>query len=333
MTFIGVGLLGQAQTFLLNITNLSQLAASDSIKGAIGLVAIIGAAILFTYLVLTRNQRKKLGVRSELSKTSALERALARQTQLADITSSLRIHHRGIIDRMEQWDYDPRELGEMIFMKRAVPGKTFGPAEEVASHGPVQGTPPNLEKDKMHLKEFLEPWELYSVAPKLCGEAKRLEDETSRLVKSHLTMPVRALKNWSSYNLLDKFAEMVISKADDEYKHGPARDFEGHYLHVNDQQYPALDFEPLFEGAIADAQTLATTMNKIRSFPEVKDIIGKRRDAWNTVNKNKDAFLRTLNETVIGPARSSNYDDPRLAGGTCDDCRPLKEKYNSLVGE
>ncbi len=332
MTFIGVGLLGQAQTFITNITNLSQLTASDSIKGAIGLAAIVGAAVLFTYLVLTWNQKKTLGGGPELPKTLGLEEALVRQTQLADVTNSLRIHYRGIIDRMEQWDYYPSDSGEVIFVKDAIPGKTFGPAGEFASYSYVQGNWPDFEKDKMHLKEFQEPWSLYSVAPRICAEAGRLENDTNRLVRQYLIGPVSGLKNWTSYNLLDKFTEMIISKADDEYRGLPARDFEGRHIHVNDQQYPAIEFEPLFEGTIVEAQTLATTMNEIRSLPDVKDIIVKRREAWNAVNKNKHDFLRVLIQSVIGPCRSSNYDDARLTRGTCDDCRPLKEKLDLLAG-
>jgi hypothetical protein len=141
---------------------------------------------------------------------------------------------------MEQWDYYPRESGEMIFMKGTVPGKTFGWMGEVASFGPVQGSLPNLEKDKMHLKEFQKPWNLYSEGPKIYAEAKGLEDEIHRLVRAYLIGPVGAFQNWSSYNLLDKFAEMIISTADREFRGEPARDFEAHYLRVVRPERPAI---------------------------------------------------------------------------------------------
>jgi hypothetical protein len=80
-----------------------------------------------------------------------------------------------------------------------------------------------------------------------------------------------------------------------------------------------------------NVQKLARTMSEIRSFKDVKNIVGKRREAWNAVNTNKNGFLRAVNETVIGPARSSNYSDPSLTRGTCDDCRHLKEERDSLA--
>jgi len=84
---------------------------------------------------------------------------------------------------------------------------------------------------------------------------------------------------------------------------------------------------------VSNAEKLAGTMNKILSLEDVRELVGKRRLAWDTVTKNKNDFLTALREKVIGRATSSNYQLPELTGGICDDCTHLKAERDLLLGK
>jgi len=192
--------------------------------------------------------------------------------------------------------------------------------------------PNDLQNDKMHLKEYDEPWKLYSDGPKLYSIAQNLSRETEDLVKSKLSGPINSLPDSRQSDYLITFARLIIEKADTEYNHKTkTRDYHADMVKVNGVPTPAVNGEPLYNATIGDAQKLATAMNEIRSLDDVKDVAGKRREAWNAVLQNKAQFLTALRETVIDPARSSNYDDPRLTRGVCDNCKSLMQKRAMIL--
>ena len=343
LTFIGLTLLGQSLSFIANIANLSQLTASESVRGAIGLFAIVGAVILFTYLVITRNNRKVPRAERKTSDTSDLEKASIRTEQFRKVTADLDAHYKGLIDRMDGfWDYQPKDSGEQIFTK----GTTPGPALGQFGLGPPYSReiPQNLEQDKKHLKEFREPWDLYSNGPVVCAKASGLEEQAKQLVKEYLTSPLNEVE--PPYRLIDRFTGDIVDRVDSKNRGQYVRDFEATMMGVQGPfgpllKYPAIDLEILDalsgpseaqKWSLPRTQKLADIMNATTSKQDVRDIVGKRREAWDAVSKNKTDFLARLREGVISRAKSSNYQITELTEGVCDDCRPLKEKHDSLLG-
>jgi hypothetical protein len=202
--------------------------------------------------------------------------------------------------------------------------------------------PPNLEKDKMHLKEFREPWDIYSKGRITYVDANNLEAQTKQWVKDYLITPLNEVE--PPGRLLDKFVDAIISRIDDRSRGLIAKDFEATVMDVHTPsnpvvRYPAVDLEVLdallgppetIKWTLQKAQKPAELMNNLLSSEDLADLVRKKRQAWGAVFQNKNDFLTALREKVIDPASNSNYQTSELTRGVCSDCCHLKTRLESL---
>jgi hypothetical protein len=304
--------------FIVTIAGLSSL---------VGLVTAILLAVIVTLALWIVSYRI-------LKTEPSTEKGLFRQEQFRRVNEDLHAHYKGIVSRMDTlWDYRPRDSGEQIFTRGTIPGPTFGPTGPLDSHS--QEKPPNLEQDKAHLQKFREPWEIYSKGPSTYADAKKVEQQTRQLVKGYLTSPLNEVEPPAPFlgGITDEIIDRVNSRNLGQY----ARDFKAAMITVSQSnsstQQPDIDPWTLEGWTLPNAEKLAGIMNKVLSLEDVRGLVGRKRQAWNTVSKNKNDFLTALREKVIRRATNSNYQIPELAGGVCDDCKHLKAERDSLLGE
>lgn len=272
----------------------------------------------------------------------SFEKGLIRQSELEKITADLDAHYKGIIERMDQlWDYQPKDLGEQIFTKGTTPGPTFGPMGLRVPY--TQEIPQNVDEDKKHLREFREPWEIYSKGRSTYADASNREEQTKRWVREYLVTPLNEVE--PPCRLLDKFTDAIISRRDDRNRGRVARDFEAAMMDVQTPgsptvQYPAIDTEVLdalsgppetLKWTLQKARKLAELMNKLLTSEDLAESVRQKRQAWDAVFKNKNDFLTALHEKVIAPATNSHYQAPQLIRGICNDCCYLKAKQDLLL--
>jgi hypothetical protein len=261
--------------------------------------------------------------------SNSLEKGLIRQSELEKVTADLDAHHKGVIERMEQWDYLPRE-GEMISVKGVL-------------YGLLQNNPPNLDQDKAHLKGFDEAWSIYSKGPGMYAEASRSGQSARWLVNQFLASPLNEVE--PPCRLVEKFTTDIIDRVDSRNRGLSARDFEATMMKVQTSgnlavEYPAIDTEVLDalmgppesrKWTLDRARKLAELMNKVLASEDLAGFVRKNRQAWDVVLKNKNDFLTALREKVIAPATNSNYQDPELSRAVCNDCCYLKAKRDLLL--
>lgn len=256
-----------------------------------------------------------------------IERALQIQQERADIKRSLHAHYESIIERMGKWDYYPSETDEMI----RTPSARYV----------VYGEPPvdvdrillNLEKDKMHLREFPEVWKIYCDGPKVYSNYARANEVSITLVKSYLGTSLEKsglrFQNWDTNRLVEEFADKIIGRVDSELRRGTSNDPFRVEQSPNEQPHIAGSY---LQADFSNAKQLADMLNTIKKMQDVRERIGKRRKACDEVLKNNNGFLKSLKEKVIEPARNSDYTNPRLCRGVCDDCEHLKDRLALLTG-
>jgi hypothetical protein len=129
--------------------------------------------------------------------------------------------------------------------------------------------------------------------------------------------------------LLTTFAGELIGNVQVELRGGKWRPFE---------VAPPRDFAPgfltisaySFKCNLSTAENFVEILNAVRQLPDVREKIKDMTDAWDRAMKNKDSFLTSLKNDVIEPAKDSDYTDPRLFSGVCDNCKQLKDKLASL---
>ncbi len=308
---------------------------------------ILGAGLTLAFQLIVFPERflpsKSKGGSKPEADLPSFEKGLIRQSELQKVNADLDAHYKAVIDRMIQlWDYQPKDLGEQIFTKGTTPGHTFGQTGLIVSYS--DQIPRNLDEDKMHLKEFREPWDFYSKGRSAYADANNLEEQTKRWVRDYLITPLIEVE--PPCRLLDKFTDEIISRRDARNRGLVGRDFEATMMEVHASsspvvRYPAIDTEVLdavlgppetIKWTLQKAQKLAELMNRVLGSEDLADLVKKKRQAWEAVSKNKNDFLTALREKVINPATNSHYQSPELTRGICIDCCHLKAKRDSLRG-
>lgn len=198
----------------------------------------------------------------------------------------LRVHYQRMIQRMEQWSYLHSEYGdEMICL--ATKNAMFAPRRS--------GTPPNLEKDKMHLKKFEKTHNLYLEGKNLSKDYKMKQAETTRLLK----------RLFDGKGVTD---EIERAKLRFSLRHMIELELRG--------------FQP---GALADdPPNLVKIRNELKQRQDLRKSIYDELVVQGKIKDNEREFLKSLREEVIERSKESNYSLPLLSNGECDDCKHLK---------
>ncbi len=282
------------------------------------IVAVLAVSFLLHHLLWRSTETERLGAVYALKKQE-LETA---EKLRAQTRADLHAHHTHVLSRMKMWRYWPRESGEMIY---TVP----------EGARPLLTTePPNLEKDKTHLKEFPLVWNVYWEAPEACKELREAEEAASVLIVSRL----QAL---NSNNLLiakqeadgsfKRLTKELVQEIDAEIRSNK-RQVTLLKLEQKGVGKPSMNDQPsssIKEGR--DSDQLPQLLSAIKQSEEVRGLIENRLNAWDKVEANKNAFLRALTTDVIDPAENGNWKG--FERGECDDCKALKERLrlpNSL---
>jgi len=225
--------------------------------------------------------------------------AVEADRQLAQ--DNLKVHYQNLIQRMAQWSYLKSDYSdEMICL--ATKDEMFGLRRS--------GVPPNLERDKMHLKGFEKTHSLYLDGKKLSKEYREKHAKTERLLKTSLRKLLEAKGMAIDETEQIKLMWWLQKKIEGELKIIAVG---GELRHI--RMVPVPDDTPpeLFEirDELEQRQDLRKSiMDELVTSSKIKD--------------NEKEFLKSLRDEVIEPARETNYSLPQLLKGVCDDCRHLK---------
>ncbi len=275
------------------------------------IVAVLGVSFLLHHLLWRSTETERFGAAYAVKKQELETAAKLR----AQTRTDLHTHHTHILTRMKMWRYWPRESGEMIY---AVPE---GPRPLLTTE------PPNLEKDKNHLKEFPSVWRIYSEAPKACTALREAEEAASVLIASRLqalntnSLLIAKQEADGSFKRLTK---VIVQEIDAEIR-STRRQALVLKLEQKTVSKPSPNDQP--GGSIGDggdSNQLAQLLAAIKQSEEVRGLIENRLNAWDKVEANRNAFLRGLATDVIDPAENGNWEG--FERGECDDCGVLKER-------
>ena len=239
----------------------------------------------------------------ELAKGFAEEKQkLEEQAKRKDAAlASLKVHYQNLIQRMEQWTYLHSDYGdEMICL--ATKDEKFGPTRS--------GTPPNLENDKMHLKEFEKTYGLYLEGKKLSKEYKTKQTETRRLLQTSLQKLLEekgmTIDEKEQFNLMWWLGIVIEGELSMTVVGGELRTI---------RIVPIPDDTPPKLFGIRD---------ELKQQEDLRKSIGDKLVVQRKIKDNERKFLSSLWDEVIEPSKESNYSLPQLLNGICDDCNHLK---------
>jgi len=248
-----------------------------------------------------------------------IERALQIQQELADVKKHLHAHYQNIIERMSKWEYFPKESGEMIYVRSG-------------AYGVIGELPPNLEKDKMHLKEFREVWKIYQEGPEIFKESKRADEDARSLIKPCLLELISSnaisFKYWTTEDLVEKFTDAIIYTVRSELEHNKTLDFVAQKQ--DEKSFTLYPSNLNLQNSLEKVQQFAQILNTIKQIQDVRQKVKEQMEAWEKVIENRNAFDNGLREEVIERVINSDYTDERLSSGVCYDCKHLKDKRASL---
>ncbi len=272
-------------------------------------VAVLGVSFLLHHLLWRSTETERFGVAYAVKKQELQTAEKLRAQTRAD----LHTHHSHILSRMKMWRYWPREFGEMIY---AVPE---GPRPLLTTE------PPNLEKDKTHLKEFPSVWRIYSEAPEACTALREAEEAAFVVIASRLqslntnSLIIAKQEADGSFKRLTK---SLVQEIDAEIRSNRRQAL---VLKLEQKTILKPSLNDQTEGSTGergDSDQLAQLLGAIKQSEEVRGLIENRLNAWDKVEANKNAFLRALTTDVIDPAENGNWEG--FERGECEDCRSLK---------
>jgi len=252
---------------------------SESIGDLWFIVLTILATISFQLILWPQRFFPRLKTKGEANPTSvgaepsrpevdsrSFEKGLIQQSELQKVTADLDAHYKGVVGRMDQlWDYQPKDLGEQIFTRGTTPGSIFGLPGLRVSYS--QETPQNVDQDKKHLREFREPWDIYSKGRSTYADANILEEQTRMWVREYLITPLNEIE--PPCRLLDRFVDAIISRRDDSNRGLVVNDFEATMMGVQTPgsplvRYPAIDTEVL-DALLGPPETFSSAELSMRS--------------------------------------------------------------------
>lgn len=241
-----------------------------------------------------------------------------------ELRESLIRHYTDIIARMEQWDYQPNESGEMIRGKPAVTARFGG-----YGVGDVRTAPQNLEPDKSHLKRFDECWKFYSDGHRVFKNYQEKHADSLYSIETILTNVVKeSFPALNNRDLIANFTNLIFSKV--------GYQLQGYAVSPFEAQQPPNEPQPRVESCalpvgLKEAEGFAEALEKIMN---TKEVIDKRKvdlDALDEMNSNKAKFDASLKD-AIETVRNRDYTDQRMRDGECKDCQERRAKLILLGG-
>ncbi len=212
----------------------------------------------------------------------------------------LRVHYQNLILRMGQWRYVYREFSDEMI---CLPLHDKNDIQRLL-------TPPTLEKDKMHLKEFKKTYSLYLEGKNLSIEYKAKKTEAERLLLASVRksleekgmtideMEQRSLVFWL-HMMIE--GELTVIPFEGELK-------TIRYVPVPDDTPPAL----------------LGIRDELKQRQDLRKSIYDELLVRGGIRSNEREFLKSLGREVIERSKESNYSIEELSKGVCDDCKHLK---------
>lgn len=256
-----------------------------------------------------------------------------------ELSESLRRHYQDVVDRMEDWDYWPKDSGEMISSKSA---ETDTPIPTKIPSGGRLIPPLNLTQGLEHLKAFSDAWNIYCDGRE---RAKELAEERSKVL-DHISIKMnREMERLGLQRIGDKclqsFATIIsgAARGDLSSEADRAVTFEEPFCFAPPSLlYKIADKENWLIGGVGGV-TLVTTeqvaksitkiLQETKDSKDIQDAIKSVIQGEKVVCDNRDRFLKILHDNIIPRTRSSDYRN-EIAKAVCNDCRESRHQLDSL---